>query len=230
MKRSNPTVHVGTRPIHVLLFGSGRSRLVLAGAGLLAAAFVVAACGGSPTPSNGVATLDSPGIGASPATSAAPQGTDNSDQQLLAYSQCMRDHGVANFPDPRSNESFGSLLRQAGIDQSSRAFQAAGQACQSLLPAPPPDARQPMSPQDQAKWLQFSACIRSDGVPNWPDPDFTNGGPKPNFNLDGAGVVGSPTVDAAMVACRPLLPVISGGPDGPGGSGSTASASAPTKP
>ena len=191
MHRTHPTLRVN---VHVLL--------------LLAVVLVVAACGGSPTASNGVATLDSPGI-ASPGASAAPQGSDTADQQLVAYSQCMRDHGVANFPDPRSDESFGSLLRQAGIDKSTATYQAASSACQSLLPTAPPEARQPMSPQDQAKWLQFSACMRSHGVPNWPDPDFTNGGPKPNFNLDGA--TESPTVDAALLACRPLLPVIAGG-------------------
>jgi hypothetical protein len=229
MKRIPPTINVGTRPIQVLLLSFGHVRLVLAVAGLVAA-LVVAACGGSPTPPNGVVTLDSPGIGASPGTSAAPQDSGTADQQLVAYSQCMRDHGVANFPDPRSGDSFGSLLRQAGIDKSSATFQAAGQACQSLLPAPPPEAGQPMSPQDQAKWLQFSACMRSHGVPNWPDPDFTNGGPKPNFNLSGAGVAGSPTVDAAMVACRPLLPVINGGSGGTGGSRTTASPSATTQP
>ena len=183
----------------------GRARLVLAAAGLLAAALVVAACGGSPTPPNGVVTLESPGITASPGTSAAPQGSDTADQQLVAYSQCMRDHGVANFPDPRSNEEFGSLLRQAGIDTKSATYQAAAQACQALMPTQPSEAGQPMSPQDQAKWLQFSACMRSHGVPNWPDPDFTNGGPKPNFNLSGTGIAQSPAVDAAMAACQPRL-------------------------
>ena len=219
MHRNSPTIHV-----HVHLLGLGRARLVLAVTGLLAAAFVVAACGGSLTPSNGVVTLGSPGVASSPGASAAPQGSDTTDQQLVAYSQCMRDHGVANFPDPRPGESFGSLLRQAGFDKSSATVHAASQACQSLLPTAPPEARQPMSAQDQAKWLQFSACVRSHGVPNWPDPDFTSGGPKPNFNLDSAGIAESPTVDAALVACRPLLPAIAGG------SGPTASPSATTQP
>ena len=228
MHRNNPTIHVAPDD-PILLLSLGRARLVLAVAGLLAAALVVAACGGSPTPSNGVVTLESPGIAASPGASAGPQGSDTADQQLVAYAQCMRDHGVANFPDPRSGESYGSLLREAGFDKSSATAHAAAQACQSLLPTQPSDAGQPMSPQDQAKWLQFSACMRSHGVPNWPDPDFSNGGPKPNFNLDAAGISESPTVDAALAACQPLLPVISG-PGGTGGSGPTASPSATTQP
>lgn len=210
-------------------FAAARSRPASAISALLTVALLFVGCGGSPTRSNGVVTLDSPSPSGHSGVSAAPSGSDSSDQQLLAYSNCMRDHGVANFPDPRSGGSFGSLLRQAGIDKDSPTFQAADQACQSLMPTAPPEARQPMSPQDQAKWLQFSACVRAHGVPNWPDPDFTNGGPKPLFDLGDAGATQSATVDAAMEACRPVLPVITGGSGG-GSSGSTESPSATSQP
>jgi hypothetical protein len=57
-------------------------------------------------------------------------------QQALAFSQCMRDHGVTDFPDPQFNGN-GVILGGGGqvkIDPSSPTFQAAQQACQSLLP------------------------------------------------------------------------------------------------
>jgi hypothetical protein len=48
--------------------------------------------------------------------------------QALRFSQCVRAHGVSNFPDP---DSTGRIPDPAsvGIDQGSPAFQAANQAC-----------------------------------------------------------------------------------------------------
>jgi hypothetical protein len=50
--------------------------------------------------------------------------------QVLAYAQCMRRHGILNFPDPTS-KGMGSLN---GIDMNSPQFAKASQACQTLLP------------------------------------------------------------------------------------------------
>lgn len=50
--------------------------------------------------------------------------------QLLQYARCMRSHGIVNFPDPTS-KGMGALN---GIDPNSPQFNAASQACQSLLP------------------------------------------------------------------------------------------------
>lgn len=199
-----------------------------------AVALLVAACGGSPGPS-GVATLDSPrASGAASSASAAPSASDDYAQLLLAYTQCMRDHGVADLPDPEV-DSNGNVrlpnLQGTGIDPTSATFRAADAACQSFMPTPPPEARQPMSPADQAKWLQFAACVRSHGVPNYPDPNFSNGGPKPFFDLQAAGVDGSsPTLNSATEACRSLLPVINGGSGTSGASGSSPSPSPTSQP
>ncbi len=168
---------------------------------------------GSPAPASGVVTLDSPGASGSPGAAAASPSDDYS-QQLLAYSQCMRSHGFPNFPDPEVSGGQVRLpnLSGTGIDPKTDAFRSADTACQSLMPTPPPQARQPMSPVDQAKWLAFAQCVRDHGVANFPDPDFSNGGPKPMFDFNGTGIDGrSTTVQAAQNACRPLLPVIAGG-------------------
>jgi hypothetical protein len=59
--------------------------------------------------------------------------------QLVKYAQCMRAHGVPNFPDPRlsnggigvpSGFTFDTSGRSLG--QKSRQYQAASKACQSL--------------------------------------------------------------------------------------------------
>jgi hypothetical protein len=60
--------------------------------------------------------------------------------QLLKYSQCMRAHGVTNFPDPQSHPGGGvslSLRSANGIDPGSPIFQHAQTACASLQPGGP---------------------------------------------------------------------------------------------
>jgi hypothetical protein len=60
--------------------------------------------------------------------------------QLLKYSQCMRSHGITNFPDPTTAGGGVSLRVHAGpggVDPSSPIFQHAQKACASLQPGGP---------------------------------------------------------------------------------------------
>jgi hypothetical protein len=58
--------------------------------------------------------------------------------QLLKYAQCMRAHGLPNFPDP--HYTSGGIGRPSGIvggggyDRNSPQVQSAQQACQHLMP------------------------------------------------------------------------------------------------
>jgi hypothetical protein len=52
---------------------------------------------------------------------------------LMALSQCMRDNGIADFPDPSAN---GLNIGGLGIDRDSPQFVAAQEACNSLRPQP----------------------------------------------------------------------------------------------
>lgn len=53
--------------------------------------------------------------------------------QALEFSQCVRRHGVPNFPDPDSDGRVPDPA-SAGIDQGSPQFQAANQACGKYRP------------------------------------------------------------------------------------------------
>jgi hypothetical protein len=55
--------------------------------------------------------------------------------KLLKFSECMRAHGIAAFPDPVKGPG-GGIIRKApqGVDPNSPQFQAAKKACDSLLP------------------------------------------------------------------------------------------------
>lgn len=55
-------------------------------------------------------------------------------EALLKFARCMRDNGVANFPDPDPNGGV-KVNATMGFDPNSDAFKAAQQKCQLLLPA-----------------------------------------------------------------------------------------------
>jgi hypothetical protein len=54
--------------------------------------------------------------------------------ELLKYSQCMRSHGVPDFPDLGQSDQSPAPGNGAGINPNSPQFQAASTACQHLLP------------------------------------------------------------------------------------------------
>src|SRR6266568_253384 len=93
-----------------------------------------------------VATVSaSPGVaslGSGSATSTtAKAASDDQFSNMLAFSACMRSHGVKDFPDPTKSADGGGIRIQSGkggggsdLDPNSAVFQAAQRACQSLLP------------------------------------------------------------------------------------------------
>lgn len=54
----------------------------------------------------------------------------------LKWAQCMRDHGLSNFPDPNAQGAFD----RNQIDENSPAFEPASNDCKSLNPGPTPVA------------------------------------------------------------------------------------------
>src|ERR1700759_1827375 len=89
-------------------------------------------------------------------------------KQGLKLAQCMRAHGVSNFPDPDSGGGI-NIRVGSGIDPQSPAFQAAQKACRADMP---PGAGGPIKPSKAqfAKALPFAKCMRTHGLPRFPDP------------------------------------------------------------
>ncbi len=173
---------------------------------LLAATVGLAACGSStPTTTNAASTSRAAGKQAGG----------------LAFAQCVRAHGVPNFPDPTSNGQGGIRIQQSqqsgsgpttevnGVSVNGPAFQRAMQTCRSYLPnGGRPSAAQTAKVKAQA--LAMSRCMRSHGVPNFPDPTFQSG---PNGGV-GVGIrIGntsgidpnSPAFQAAQKACGSIF-------------------------
>jgi hypothetical protein len=163
---------------------------LLALAGVVGLSLLASACGGSNSDSGGSGSQNNPRLGA-----------------LVAFSACMRQHGLPNFPDPKAvGHGYGLTIgSENGLDPNSPQFKTAQQACKQLLP----NGGQ-QSSQEQAKQLQtalnYAACIRSHGVPNYPDPKAASGG-----GIELGEAPDSPQFKTAQKACQHLLPGGGGG-------------------
>lgn len=149
------------------------------------------------------------GCGSSSSSPSASAGSKY--QQAVRYSECMRTHGVANFPDPSRG---GGILVHAGgpggINPASPAFASAQRACAKLGPKGSPGPRGAIPTAAKKQALKFSACMRSHGVPGFPDPVFSGNGAK--LQLSGGVNPAAPAFRAAQKACGSPLPggIVSG--------------------
>jgi hypothetical protein len=152
--------------------------IVMAGLALL-----TAACGGGGTPA---------GSSASP-SAATGQG------KALAYSECVRSHGVPKFPDPSANGNLQVNGNSLGVSQS--VMQAALQACANLQPGG--QSGGVSSAQNIAQGIKYAQCMRKHGEPNWPDPSSDGA-----FNITASMGINlqSSAVQAAEQACQSVQP------------------------
>lgn len=200
-------------------------RAACAAAALLVAGGVIAGCGGGGPGNGGVASLGSHTSSSrvSTGSAAASEGHEASPaSQAVAYAACMHKHGVPDFPEPQVTE------RRNGSEVSVKIavpasvggnpeFKSAQQACRKLLPGGGPGHQAALTPAQQERYLKAAACIRSHGIPNFPDPTFSGGG----VHIEHMNVYkSSPAFKTAVHDCESLIP---GGAHG-AGSGSTSEA------
>jgi hypothetical protein len=165
----------------------------------LAIAVVAAGCGSS----SGDPSVASLG-GATTTESDSSTSTTSKESGGRAFAACMRSHGVPNFPDPSSGGGI-NIGPRSGINPDSPQFQSAERTCQKFLPAgKAPTAADRAKMQEQL--LKFSACMRTHGVPNFPDPQFSAGGARVKIG-PGAGInPNSPQFEQAQRECKRYLP------------------------
>lgn len=133
-------------------------------------------------------------------------GTGSSNTLAIQFADCMRAHGVPNFPDP----GHGSGNSPQDNPQSP-AFKSASTTCDKLQPGgytPPPKP----SKSRQLAMVRFAECMRKHGVSNFPDPTLS----APTGNVPVIAVAGiyfalppgldfgSPAVKQARTACGTL--------------------------
>jgi hypothetical protein len=121
---------------------------------------------------------------------------------LVGYSHCVRSHGVPDYPDPGSGGTLPDGLPKVGPRQlgvSASRLQGAQRACQHLLPAGGSLQQQEsrcmqnnncsaaLEEQMLTADRKLARCMRSHGVPDFPDP--VNGGSgAPFFPISRAGI------------------------------------------
>lgn len=157
----------------------------------LAAAATLAACGGDPS---------------SPADQQAA-----ARKAMLAYAACMRSHGVP-MQDPKFNADGGVNLSVGGPGSKSASPQTqrtAQRACEHFMRAiKPPGGNSPAQEAEFRKAALANArCMRSHGVPNFPDPQFSGNGEASIKITKGSGLdPRSPAFQRAQKACARFLP------------------------
>ena len=113
----------------------------------------------------------------------------------------MRAHGIKDFPDPNSQGGIG-ISSSSGINPNSPQYAAANRACQSKMGSGP-HASQAQQAKIQANLLKFAECMRTHGVPGYPDPHFGANGMVTQKISKGSGVdPNSPQYQAAQKACQ----------------------------
>jgi hypothetical protein len=142
---------------------------------------------------------------ASGATHTAPANRRAGATQLIhTAAQCLRDHGIPNFPDPVF-DTHGQLQIDDQLLRSLPASvtQSAEQACTAQIDAAQQAAgaqRPVATPQELAQATRFAQCMRQHGWPNFPDPD-ANG----SFRSSPPGAMPPTKSDPSFRACAGQL-------------------------
>jgi hypothetical protein len=122
---------------------------------------------------------------------------------LLAFTQCMRDQGIEDMPDPTVDSEGNVRIQRPPGDQHDdpgqhERFAAAREACAEHLEGVTQGFRHADDAEAQDKLLQLAQCMRGRGV-DVPDPDFSEGAHDPlGDSIDRS----DPAVQEALRACQ----------------------------
>lgn len=162
---------------------------------------VVAACGGGEATDDGVVSID----GGEDATTSTRLSTD---EALLEVTRCMRDNGI-EVPDIGITADGQLDLApedMEGVDLEDEEFQAVVASCLGAFRSsvgfdvsldPELDAAY----QDQL--MEFSQCMRDNGITDFPDPQAGAGTPYP---LSAWADFGEPEFQDAVEVCQEIVP------------------------
>jgi hypothetical protein len=123
---------------------------------------------------------------------------------LLAFSQCMRDQGITDMPDPTVDSEGNVQIQRPPAGHGSgahEAFAAARTKCDKYLRGVTQGVSHGDVTKTQDQFLRLAQCMRARGV-DVPDPDFSEGGHDPGAKFLDAITRSDPTVQEALQACQ----------------------------
>ena len=154
----------------------------------------LAACGSAATAGQGTS-------GQGPRAKSAGMG--------IQFSDCMRAHGLSNFPDPSPGGGI-QINSSSGINPASPAFQSAQHACSKLLPGGGPGGSEVPAAR-KLQMVRLAQCMRRHGLTTFPDPTATPPSPGAGLGLAFGGpgafiavprsLMQSPAFNQAAAAC-----------------------------
>ncbi len=124
--------------------------------------------------------------------------------KAVKFAECIRAHGVSDFPDPDAKNDF-----RYGVSVSVAVWKQATDACKDLQP--PGTLSSKRTPKQQSASLRFAQCVRDNGVKDFPDP--VNGEPLVDtYKIPSSNQPGGMTIlNAAMKKCGHVLGEAAGG-------------------
>ena len=125
-------------------------------AALAMLAVITAGCSNGSAKNSNTATVSS--------TAASHDSTPTPRQKAVTFAACMRENGVADFPDPRASGDFPDF----GVSVSPAVWDRALRACEDLKPPGSLSVR--LSPAVRSAALKFARCMREHGVKDFPNP------------------------------------------------------------
>jgi hypothetical protein len=154
------------------------------------------------------------GCSSTPSGSAGASPTTMTNDQILAIgreaAQCMREHGIPDFPDPIIDQHGQLQLPQGGAGDHAKEEMDnnpdAQRVCLPILDRLPPNvagrSQGPgqFSQEDLANLLKFAQCMRRNGIPEWPDPKADGSFPISGTPLSSEGK--SARIRAGFQACK----------------------------
>ncbi len=166
-------------------------------AALAAVALIGAGC------SNGSAENGDTGAGTA-GTGSSPNEKLTARDKAVKFAECIRAHGVRDFPDPNGKNQF-----EYGVSVTVTVWKRATTACKDLQPPGTLSAKR--TPKEQSASLRFAECIRANGVKDFPDP--VNGEPLVNtYKIPSSNTANGMTIlNAAMQKCGDVLEEAAGG-------------------
>ncbi len=177
-------------------------QLLLAVLGVIAAALVLTACGGSTAGSN--------------AADKEQSQEQKAEVKFADFAKCLREHGVN--AESLSHPGGGHGLKVSPGSGGPQQFEAAQKACQRYQPEPQKVNLSPQQKVEREEQVQkFAKCMREHGIKV--EASTSGGGVQIAIHAQvGAGGGGpnpeSPAFQAAQKACQGLLPGPKGGPGG----------------